>query len=106
MQEGAVCFEKVAVAGGAVELTPRATVGMTVGAEVAQAQPAAIATATMGTEVHRGIDLTRTALGQDDRGGWQRRGRLGMGRHVLTEDTMRLVREAGKQCGLSGALTG
>src|SRR5262249_30968781 len=51
MEQGPVMLGKVAFAGRTVELSPRATTGMAVGAQVTEPQPAAIATASMGTEV-------------------------------------------------------
>jgi hypothetical protein len=51
MEQGAVMLGKVAFAGNTVELTPETTTRMPIGAEVAQAQPAAIRTADMGAKV-------------------------------------------------------
>ena len=42
---------KIPLARGALELPPGATVGMAIGAQIAQPEPAAIATARMRTEV-------------------------------------------------------
>jgi hypothetical protein len=46
-----------------VELSPWATTGITIGAEVSQAQPAAIVTGGMWTEMPRGVNLTGAAGG-------------------------------------------
>src|SRR5262245_66368793 len=96
---------KVAVAGGTVELTPRAPVGMAVGAEVVQSYPAAIVTARMGAEVPGGIDLTRPPVGRGHRSRshrWRWRGMRGL---VCTQRTRGLLGQAYKRYGLLGAFT-
>jgi len=69
---------KIAFARGAVELAPGTATGMTVGPEVAQPEPAAIATARMGTEVLGGIDCAGAAMRRRYRVGSH--GRWGLGR--------------------------
>jgi len=64
MQEGAVRFEEMASARGALELAPGTAAGMTVSAQVAKPEPASIRAVGMGTEVHGGVDLTWTAGGR------------------------------------------
>jgi hypothetical protein len=56
------------------QLAPAATIGMTVGADIAQAYPAMVQTGGMGAEVAAGIDLSGTALGEDH-AGWRCVGR-------------------------------
>jgi hypothetical protein len=51
MEERAMMRGEIAVAGGTVELTPGAAAGMTIGAQIAQPEPTAIATASMGAKV-------------------------------------------------------
>jgi hypothetical protein len=51
MEDRAMMLGKVAVARGAVELSPGTATGIAVGPEIPQPEPAAIATACMGTEV-------------------------------------------------------
>ena len=51
VKERAMMLGKVALARGTLELAPGATTGMAIGAQVAQPEPAAIATARMGAEV-------------------------------------------------------
>src|SRR2546428_6784546 len=51
MKDGAMMLGKIAFARGTVELSPGTTIGMPIGAQIAPSQPAAIATAGMGTEV-------------------------------------------------------
>src|SRR2546430_10931173 len=43
---------------GTVELAPGAAIGMTVGPQIATPEPAPVVTMAMGTEVHRGVNLT------------------------------------------------
>src|SRR5207249_2805443 len=103
MQERAMRLQAVAVAGGAVELTPRATAGMAIGAQIAQAQPASIVTVGMGAKVHRGIDGTGAAGGRWHGGRSSWRGWLGMIGVVFTRGAWRFLREALAGCGLVGA---
>jgi len=49
MKDRAMGFEEVALTTAAIQLSPRATAGMTVGADIAQPEPAAIATVRIGT---------------------------------------------------------
>jgi hypothetical protein len=51
MKDRAMGFEEVALTTAAIQLSPRATAGMTVGADIAQPEPAAIATVRIGTEM-------------------------------------------------------
>src|SRR5207245_7444034 len=53
MQRGAVGLLEIAATAGAMQLAPRATAGMTVGINIAQPEPAAIATVGSGTEMAR-----------------------------------------------------
>src|SRR4030095_10313878 len=55
MKDGALLSGKKAVAAEAGELPPLAAIGMTIGAQITQPPPAAIATAPMGAEGLRGI---------------------------------------------------
>src|SRR5262249_15681615 len=70
MEERPVGLQKVPFAGRTVELTPRATAGMAVSAQVAQPQPAAIATASMGTEVSGGVHRARATVRRGHRLRW------------------------------------
>ena len=63
MQERAMRFQEVTFASGAGKLSPWATAGMVIGAQVAQSSPASIGTVGMGTKVHRGVDLMRAPSG-------------------------------------------
>ncbi len=104
MEDRAVMLRERALARGTLELSPRAATGMAVGAQVPQPQPAAIATAGMGTEVPRGVHRAGAAGGRGHRLGWHRRPRLGMRGFLRTQGTRRFVRQARKRFGVVGAL--
>src|SRR5215475_14863242 len=104
MKNRAVVLRNVASARGTLELPPGATIRMAIGPQIAPAQPTAIATAGMGTEVPGGVHRAGTAVGRGHRLGWHWRGRLGMGRFVLTQSTRRCVRQARERLGRGGAL--
>src|SRR5467141_653138 len=75
---------------------------MAIGAYIAQPQPAAIVTTSVGTEVHRGIHHSGAAV----RGGHRvrplrRRWSCLIG-HLFTQRTVRLLRQARKGFGLVG----
>src|SRR5215470_17458994 len=84
-------FQKVTVARRAVELTPRAAAGMTVGPEITEPEPAPVVTTRMGTKGLAGIDLTKTSMRWRHGVGWHGRRCLGMHGVSLTQGTMRLV---------------
>src|SRR5215510_10707780 len=104
MKEGAMRLQKVAVAGGAVELSPWAITGMAIGTEVSQAQPAAIVTGGIRTEMPRGINLTGAAGGRKYRIGSHRGLWRGVHCFLRAQGTMELVGETRKRLGLLGAL--
>ena len=103
MEQGAVMLGKVAFAGRTVALTPRATAGMAVGAQVAQPQPAAVGTARMRTKVPRGVDGPGAAVGRGHRLGSYRRRWRERRRFLVAQDTERLVRQAAKRLRLLAA---
>jgi hypothetical protein len=96
-------LQEVACSGGAVELTPRATAGMAIGAQIAQSQPASVVTVGMGAKVHRGVDSTGTSVGRGHRIGWHRRRGQRMHSLLLTGRTGGLVRQADKRFRLLAA---
>src|SRR5919198_85327 len=104
MQERAVRFQKVSVTSATVQLAPQAPAGVAVGADVAEPEPAAIVAAGMGTEVHRGVDGTRTSLGRCHGVGSSWRLRLGMGSIVCAQSAMRSLGETHKEFGGVGPL--
>ena len=94
---------KIAVECGAVQLTPGAATGMTVGPEIAKPQPASGVTTGMGTKVQGAINLTRAPVrrGHGVRRHWRRH--FGRPRVSFTQGAMRLLRQARKRLRLGGA---
>src|SRR5262249_61464593 len=103
MEQGAVMLWKVTLTGRTVELPPRATAGMAVGAQVAQPQPAAVGTARMRTKVPRGVHRAGAAVGRGQRLGWHGRGHLGMRSFVRTQGTRARGRQGRTQRWIVGA---
>jgi hypothetical protein len=104
MQERAMMLGKVALARGAVELSPGTATGMAVGTKVAQPAPAAIAIARMGTEVLGGLDRAGASVRWWHRVGSYGRGRLGRRDVLRTQGTVWFLGQAGKRFGGVGAL--
>src|SRR5262244_3830729 len=104
MKNRPVMLWKIPQAAEALKLSPRRAIGMAVGAQVPQPQPATIPTARMGTKVPRGIHRAGTSVGRGHGVGSYERGRIGMCCFLLTPGTMGLVRQACKRCGVGGAL--
>src|SRR2546430_3860613 len=97
-------LKKIPVTCAAVERSQGTAVGMPVGRDIAQPEPAAIATGGSGTEMARGVHLAAASACGDD-GGWRGTGGLRARRGgVLTRVTIGLVGEARKGCGCFGAL--
>ena len=69
MQRGAVGLLAVATTARAMQLSPGAAVGMPVGREMAQPEPAALATGRSGTAMARGVHLAAASACGDDGGG-------------------------------------
>src|SRR3989442_11816503 len=104
MQWCAVGLLEIAPAARAMQLAPQSTAGMTVGRDIAQAEPAAIRTGGTGTEMVGGVDLARPSS-RGSHAGWRATGRLGsvlVG--LLTGGTRGLAGEARKQLRVAGAL--
>src|SRR5213596_3544977 len=104
MQWCAVGLLEIAPAARAMQLAPQSTAGMTVGRDIAQAEPAAIRTGGTGTEMVGGVDLARPSS-RGSHAGWRAAGRLGsvlVG--LLTGGTRGLAGEARKQLRVAGAL--
>jgi tetratricopeptide (TPR) repeat protein len=66
MKDGAMGFEKVALTTAAIQLPPWATAGMTIGRDIAEPRPAAIATVGIRTEMLGGVDVAPAATCRDD----------------------------------------
>src|SRR5438094_10325094 len=75
---------EVAATAGAMQLSPGATAGMTVGTNIAQPEPAAIATGGIGTEMARGVHLAAASARGDEAGWWGGGGLRARGGGVLT----------------------
>jgi hypothetical protein len=73
MKHRAVRLIKVAVARDTLQLPPGLAPGMTIGADVTAAEPAAVRTIRSGTEMPRGVDSASASPGEDH----HRRGRAG-----------------------------
>src|SRR5215510_14530328 len=104
MKNRAMMLGKIAVARGAVKLTPGAATGMAIGPQVVQSQPAAIITSGVGTKVPGGVHRPGTAVCErhgigPSRRRWRRRTGLS-----LTQGTVRLVRQPLERLGLSRTL--
>ena len=80
MQRRAVGLLEIATTAGAMQLAPGATVGVTIGTDIAEPDPAPIVAGGMGAEVPRRVHLARAAARGHDTG-WRalarRRQRLG-----------------------------
>src|SRR5437870_5657898 len=103
MKDRAMMLRKVACALGAQELSPETATGMAVGTEVPQPQPAAIATARMGTEVLGGIYRAGASVRWRYRVGAHSRGDLKMRDVMLTQGTVGFLGQAGKRFGVVGS---
>src|SRR5215216_7970715 len=103
MKQCAVGFLEITTAASAMQLSPGASAGMPVGADIALPYPASVGTVRMRAEVPRGVHLVPAATCRGDRRRWGRRelnhGRLG---GLLTGSTGRLVSEASKGLRLVG----
>ena len=78
MEERAVMLRKVALARGTVALAQRAAMRMAMGAQIAQPEPAAIATAPMGTAMPGGVHRVGAPEGRGHGVGAYGKGGLGM----------------------------
>ena len=104
MEDRPVVFGEIPLARGALKLAPGAAIGMAIGAQIAPPQPAAIATASMGAEVLRGIYSARPAVRRGHRLGWRQRWLVGLCGFALTQGARRSLRQASKRFGFLGAL--
>src|SRR5215470_5447754 len=105
MEQGPVMLWKGAFAGRTVAWPPRATVGMAVGAQVAQPQPATIGTVRMRAKMPGGLHLTRAPVRRGHRSGAHRRRGRGMGGLVCTQSARGLLGQTRKWFGFAGVLT-
>src|SRR2546430_4903555 len=89
----------------AIQLWPRATVGMTIRTEIAEPHPTPIRTVRIGAELLRGVHVARASPTGGNRrwrrGRWRRRGFL---RRLLTGGTAGLAGEGRKRRGGAGTV--
>src|SRR5216683_2987042 len=106
VEQGAMGLQKIAIAAGAVHLPPGPTAGMAIGPDVAQAEPAAIATVGSRTALLGGVDLA-PASSRRDQQRWRGAGRLTARRDALfTGVAGGLTGRAAKGLGGARALAG
>src|SRR5262249_21356943 len=104
VKDGAVMFGEIALARGAVQLPPGAAIGMAIGPQIVQPQPATIVTLGVGTKVPGGVHgpgapvRWRHGIGPW-RGHWRRLAGLS-----FTQGTGRLMRQTRECFGLGGTL--
>src|SRR4029453_9757491 len=105
MQRRAMRLKKIPVTGTARELSPGTTTGMPVGRDIAQPEPAPIATVGIGTAMTRGVDGTAAASCRRNRREGRRRGlQPGSLARLLTSGATGLTGETQKRLGLVGGL--
>ena len=98
-----MCGE-IALTRGAVQLPPGAAIGMAIGPQGVQPQPAAIVTIGVGTKVLRGVDGTGTAVRERHGIGPSRRCWRRLADLLCTQHAVRLMRQALARLRLSGTL--
>src|SRR3989442_16030578 len=92
-------LKKIPVTCAAVELSPGTAVGMPVGRDIAQPEPAAIATGGSGTEMARGVHLAAASACGDDGGGRGTGGLRARRGGVVTPVTIGVLGEARERGG-------
>jgi len=70
MKDGAVRLREIALARDTLQLAPRLTAGMPIGADVATAKPPMVGTIRIRAEVSVGVDGAPTSAGEVDKGRW------------------------------------
>src|SRR5881409_1497538 len=104
MKRCAMGLQHIPLTLAAIQLSPRATVGMTMRTEIAEPHPTPIRTVRIGAELLRGVHVARASPTGGDRrwrrGRWRRRGFL----RLLTGGTAGLAGEARKRLGGAGTL--
>ena len=97
-------LREIPLARGAVQLPPGATMGMAIGPQIVQPQPAAIVTLGVGTKVHRRIHRPGAAVRARHGIGPDRRRWMGLPGLWFTQHTVRLLRQAFERFGLGRTL--
>src|SRR5262245_16631840 len=105
MQRCAMGLQHIPLTLAAIQLSPGATVGMTIRTEIAEPHPTPIRTVRMGAELLRGVHVTRASPTGDDRRWrrWRRR-RRGFLRRLLPGARGGFAGEARKRVGGAGTL--
>src|SRR5215813_532075 len=105
MQRRAMRLKKIPVTCAAIELSPGTATRMPVGRDIAQPEPAPIATVGIGTEMLRGVDVTAAASGRSHGRKWKRRGlQPGNLDRLLTSNATGFPGETRKRLGFFGVL--
>src|SRR5918999_397083 len=105
MQRRAMRLKKIPVTCAAIELAPGAATGMPVGRDIAQPEPATIATVGIGTAMLRGVDVTAAASYRSNHRGWRRRWLQSWSLdRLLTSSATGFTGETRKGLGLFGVL--
>src|SRR5262247_68218 len=104
MKNRAMMFGKVAIARGTVQLPPGATMGMAIGPQIVQPQPAAIVTMAVGTKMHRRLHRPGAAVRERHGIRPDRRRWMGLPGLLFTQHTVRLLRQALECFGLGRTL--
>src|SRR5262245_49128325 len=104
MKDRPMGFQKVPLTPKAVQLPPRAATGMTIGPQIVQPQPTAIGTSGVGTKMHRGVHRSGAAVRARHGLGPDRRRWMGFPGLLVTQHTVRLVRQPLKRFGLVSTL--
>jgi hypothetical protein len=104
MKDGAVRLREIALAGDTLQLAPGLTAGMTIGADVATAEPPMVSAIWIGAEVRLGVDNAPTSAGEADEGRWEARRRGARFGPLFTGLTERFMDASRKRFGVLGAL--
>src|SRR5882672_1774847 len=104
MENRAVMFGKRTEAAEALKLPPGSPIGMTIGPQVVQPQPATIVTIAVGTKVHRGVHGTGASVRWVHGIGPSRRCWSSLAGLLFTQHTERPLREVLERFGLGGTL--
>src|ERR687892_294319 len=103
MKNRAVRLREIALAGDTLQLAPGLTAGMTIGADVATAEPTVVGAIRIRAEVRVGVDGAPTSSGEADEGRWGVR-RFGADIGPLHAGlAQRFVDQPGKRLGVFGA---
>jgi hypothetical protein len=97
MQWGTMGLLEIALTPKTLELPPRATPGMAIGAEIAPPDPAVIGTVRIRTEMGRSVHLAAAPAPGDQAGWWSREGLMARLGGLCTRVTRGSMGEASKR---------